>query len=176
MIFNEKFNNIIDLMQETDSEFNEVYAEFARRLPESIIKKCQICKNFDTEIENIDYDLETNLNNGNTIELSVDDFNKDIGFLLTVELFTKETLDRLEICKDNEDQETKSWKLGEFEIDKSNKLIKYNFTLKKTDYKQFCVVSEKTVKTNKLKIVKKEEKIYSYKELLNKIIIPTSKK
>ena len=177
MIFNKKFNNIIDLMQETDSEFNEIYAEFASRLPENILIQCQKCKDFNTEINNIGYDLETALNGDVTIELSVDNYSKDIGFLLTVEVFNKDILDNyLEICESEEEEKSsKVWILGGFEIEKATKVINYSFILKKTADRQYCIVLNKTNSSNE-KETRRTEKTYSYEELLKKITIKSTRK
>ena len=41
MIFDEGYNTIVNLMMDMDDEFSDVFSEFVRSLPRSIVSKCK---------------------------------------------------------------------------------------------------------------------------------------
>ncbi len=71
MIFNEKYNLIIEFAKENNSEFAEAYDAVVKKIPDAVIQRCQKCRSFEKETRDAEYCLETYPKEG-TIELSID--------------------------------------------------------------------------------------------------------
>ena len=71
MIFNEKYNLIIEFAKENNSECAEAYDAVVKKIPDAVIQRCQKCRSFEKETRDAEYCLETYPKEG-TIELSID--------------------------------------------------------------------------------------------------------
>lgn len=170
MIFNEKYNLIIEFAKENNPEFAEVYDAVVKKIPDAVIQRCQKCRSFEKETRDAEYCLETYPKEG-AIELSID-YLDDRSISLYVEDIKEKKLNELAIS----DIDEKVYEIFDFlalEFSTSKNEIEYAFEIAKTDENHFKLLMEKIVDSV---LEKRAVKEFTMSELLSKVDVKNNKR
>lgn len=181
MIFNDKYNKIIELITKSSEEVKTKLEKFIDLLPEKALKKCKKVKNFGLYIDRDNYiDLsilkEKNINE--SIGLSLDNEKENIHFLLTINETEEKQIKELPLKEKNLDLFFID--LGELSIEKQNHEITYDFELNKIENDIYEIKVIKTINKvidNKLIHEKSStSKTYTYNELIELLHLKSNKR
>lgn len=177
MIFNDKINNILEVMFEIDDGFRNHFKEFSSSLPKDIIDKCKKGKNFDIDIDDCGkgYMLDRTYTE---YQFSVVNYDREINTTidLLIESFSPGKLQKLKVCHDEVDIEEESVNICSFIVtddDSGKELLDYVYSLYKTEKGMYRIVLEKKLYNitgkNDDEVLERKVKDFSFKELNSKL-------
>ena len=186
MIFNEKRNNVLEIMMEIDEEFKAEYIKFAENLPQKIRNRCASCRSFETEYDDVSYELGIYRDDENAAELSVDNWlYEEKSYLLYVCELKEKSLKKLDYYEEDS-LVHEVYEFGAFTIT-GDEEIDYNFEIRsdmgyvkevireirKIDDDKFVVVASKEIQKEATSaisnVVRTIEKEFTYNELVSRL-------
>ena len=139
-MFKENHNNIINLILEGSITLKNIYEELKANLPIKIIKQCQKEIEFEDEIDNIIYSLES-LKNGEKWEFKSEDINTGSNFTLEFKEFNQKEIEIIEKKDTNY-----TCKLAKFNFETGRNEKSYIFELIKNENNDFmCWKSKRKI-------------------------------
>ena len=172
MIFNAKRNNVLEIMMEVDEEFKAEYIKFAENIPQKIQNRCAACRSFETEYDDVNYELGIYRDDENAAELSVDNWLYDEkSYLLYVCELKEKSLKKLDYYEEDS-LVHEVFEFGAFTIT-ADEEIDYNFEIRKLDDNKFVIVASKEIKKEATSaisnVVRTIEKEFTYNELVSRL-------
>lgn len=162
MIFNTKYNSIIDLMKQTSNNFGETYEFIVQQIPQEIIRKCRKCKYFSKDTKNAEYILFIEPNDA--IELSILNYAKGTGVYLSLSELKKEDLETMDIFDEDNPDNTCICNLGELKLVKPKERTIFTFQLKRVEKDKYIITQTHSASHEKHEAI--TEKIFTLNELL----------